>query len=295
MIKVDFAMIVFNGDYVLQENLETIYPFANKIIITEGPVKYYQNLGYKESIDNTVSIINSFPDPEKKIQLIQGQWIEKDEMVMAQEKFYSGDWVWHVDCDEIYCPEDILKVFQYLETHLDCYSVGFKLQSFFGGFDRYISGFEEKWDTLRIQRIIPNISVWKTHRPPTMIWPPTGKTCKEMGHIDFNETSSWGIRIYHYCSVFPTQVKAKSEYYKSWGGNGIIDLWSLYVKWMRASTDIEKELIEQPTLGVQEWVPSRRGPAFTKIFTGNHPLAIEKNKIKLKQRILDEGGKLKIW
>jgi hypothetical protein len=285
MPKVDFCMIVFNGDYVLRENLEAIYPFANRIVITEGPVAHYQRMGFTGSTDGTLATIQSFPDPERKIVLIRGQWPEKDEMVKAQNAHYAGDFVWHVDCDEIYCPEDMAKVFAYLDSHPECYSMGFRLRSFFGGFDRYISGFEENWDTLRIQRIIPGQSGWYTHRPPTMLWPPTGKTCKDMGHVDFRTTDSWGIRIYHYCSVFPSQVKAKSEYYRSWCGQNVIDLWGLYVKWMRAATDAEKEAVEQPTMGVQEWVPSRRGPAFTRPYAGGHPEAIKRAMMALKTRI----------
>ena len=72
-VKIDFGMIVFNGDHVLKENLEPLYPFANQILITEGPVKHYRQLGYTTSTDNTVDIIKSFPDPENKIKLFQGQ------------------------------------------------------------------------------------------------------------------------------------------------------------------------------------------------------------------------------
>lgn len=285
---IDFAMIVFNGNYVLRQNLETIYPFANKIIITEGPVKHYQRLGFNNSTDGTIETIRLFPDPDHKIVFISGQWSEKDEMVNVQNQHYTGNWVWHVDCDEIYRPEDMVKIIDYLESHPDCYSMGFKLCSFFGGFDRHISGFEETWDTIRIQKIIPGQSKWLTHRPPTMIWPPTGKTCKEMGHVNFQTTSSWGIKLYHYSFVFPKQVRAKADYYKSMNSAGIIDLWNLYVPWMRSPTEAQKLQIEQPTLGVQVWIPSRRGPAFTKAFNGKHPDAIEKCLPELRQKIEDE-------
>lgn len=296
-MDISFGMIVFNGNYVLKENLSTIYPFATKIVITEGPVHHYQKFyGLSSSNDGTVKTIKNFPDPDKKIILIQGQWNEKDDMVSAQDKHYVGNFVWHVDSDEIYRPEDIEKVVKYLESHNNCYSMGFRLRSFYGGFDRYISGFEENWDTIRIQRIIAGKSRWKTHRPPTMIWPPTGKTCKEMGHIGFMETDKWGIRIYHYSHVFPKQVKAKMEYYKQRDPGGIIgNYWDrLFVPWMRAKTEAEKLQIEKPTLGVQEWLPQRRGPAFTASFSGQHPEAIQKSMLQLKQRIESECKELKI-
>jgi hypothetical protein len=288
-IKIDFGMIVFNGDYVLKENLESIYPFANKIIIVEGPVKYYISLGHMVSTDNTVSIIKSFPDPENKITLIQGQWVEKDEMCNAYAKHLTGDYVWHVDSDEIYKKEDMEKIIQYLDDNKDsCYSMAFRLYSFYGGFERYISGFEENFETIRIQKIIPGQSRWLTHRPPTMIWPLTGKTCKEMGHIDHMESERlFGARIYHYPYVFPTQVMAKIAYYSSWGTRGIIKNYfeTVYVPWMNAKTEEEKLLVETPTLGVQEWIPQRRGPAFTVKFNGTHPEVIEKTIQELNNRV----------
>ena len=292
--KICFTMIVFNGDYVLKENLESIYPFADSIIISEGPVKHYQKLGFTSSTDKTVEIIENFPDPEGKIKLLQGQWASKDAMCDAHTAHLTGDFVWHVDSDELYKPEDMEMVIKYLTDHDDCYSMAFKLRSFYGGLDRYISGFEENFEVHRIQRIIPGQSKWLTHRPPTMIWPPTGKKCRDMGHVDFHTTDSWGIRIYHYSHVFPTQVKAKMNYYYQRDPNGIIqDYWnSLYVPWMRANTEAEKLQIEQPTKGVQEWLPHRRGPAFTKKFEGIHPKSIQDAIPQLEKRINEEKVRL---
>lgn len=298
MIKVDFCMIVFNGDYVLKQNLDGIYPFANKIIITEGPVSYYRGLGFDTSSDKTVEIIKNFPDPEKKIVLIQGQWDEKDTMCKVQEKHFSGEYVWHIDSDELYKAEDIEKIFNYLEKNPNCYSMAFRLYSFYGGFERYISGFEENFEVIRIQKIIPGKSYWKTHRPPTMIFHPnTGKTCKEMGHLDhFQSEKMFGIRIFHYPYVFPTQAKVKIDYYKSWGGSGIIsNYWeNLFVPWMRATTEEEKLKVETPYLGVQEWKPERRGPAYTVKFIGKHPESIEKSLQQLEERIKNESRLLGI-
>ena len=288
LVKIDFGMIVFNGDYILKENLESIYPFANQIIIVEGPVKHYVDKGFFTSTDNTISIINSFPDPENKIKLIQGQWSEKDEMCNAYANFLTGDYVWHVDSDEIYKPEDMESIIKYLTDNSNCYSMAFKFRSFYGGFERYISGFEENFETIRIQKIIPGKSRWLTHRPPTMIWPPTGKKCRDMGHIDHQITDSWGIRIYHYPYVFPSQVETKIKYYSSW--SQIIPNYfeKVYIPWVMAKTDEEKLKVEEPTLGVQEWLPDRRGPAFTKSFIGEHPEVIKKSIPKLIERINKE-------
>jgi hypothetical protein len=295
-MKVDFGMIVFNGEYVLQENLETIYPYANKILIAEGPVQHYVRLGYTQSTDNTIDIIKNFPDPDGKFVLLHGPWKEKDDMCKEYGRYMKGDYIFHVDSDELYKNEDLDKIFDYLENHPECYSMSFTLRSFYGGFDRYISGFEENFEVHRIKRIIPGVSNWATHRPPTMIWPPTGKKCVEMGHLSHRETEKMGIYIYHYSHTFPEQVKAKMNYYYQRDPCGIIgDYWNkLFVPWMNAETEAEKLLIEKPTLGVQEWLPHRRGPAYTKAFNGSHPEAIEKNKDKLIQRIDNECKKLGI-
>ena len=60
-MKIAFGMIVFEGDYVLKECLEQVYPFASQILIAEGPVKYWQDQGRMTSLDRTNEILKSFP------------------------------------------------------------------------------------------------------------------------------------------------------------------------------------------------------------------------------------------
>ena len=49
-------------------------------------------------------------------------------------------------------------------------SVGFKSLTFYGGFDRYLTGFEENAEFIRIRKVYPK-SFWRTHRPPTIKYP----------------------------------------------------------------------------------------------------------------------------
>ena len=70
-MKIAFGMIVFEGDYVLKQCLEQVYPFASQILIAEGPVSYWQRQGRTTSLDNTNQILDSFPDPENKIKKTQ--------------------------------------------------------------------------------------------------------------------------------------------------------------------------------------------------------------------------------
>ena len=173
MLKVAFGMIVFEGDYVLKECLESVYPYAKQILIAEGPVKFWQQKGRSTSTDRTNDIIHGFPDPEKKIKIVHGQFEEKDDQCKAYMKNIDPDidYIWNLDSDEVFKGEDILKLYDILEKEKYT-SVGIRSASFFGGLDRVIGGFEEKKDNfLRIFKYYPG-ATWLTHRPPTIKPPP---------------------------------------------------------------------------------------------------------------------------
>ena len=129
-------MIVFEGDFVLSQCLEQIYPFASQILIAEGPVKYWQEQGKTTSTDNTNLILKNFPDPEQKIKVTHGQFSGKDEQCNAYMKDLSPDtdFLWMVDSDEIYKTRDIETTLGFLEN-VSPTSVGIRSCSFFGGFD----------------------------------------------------------------------------------------------------------------------------------------------------------------
>ena len=91
MLNIAFGMIVFEGDYVLKECLESVYPYAKQILIAEGPVEYWQKLGKKTSEDQTNKILADFPDPENKIKIFHGQFKEKDEQCKAYLQFIDDD------------------------------------------------------------------------------------------------------------------------------------------------------------------------------------------------------------
>lgn len=214
-MKIAFGMIVFEGDYVLKECLEQVYPFAEQILISEGPVKYWQNQGRTTSTDNTNQILENFPDPDNKIKIVHGQFSEKDEQCNAYIKHLKPDidYLWNLDSDEVYKKEDLEKTIKFLEEEKPT-SVGVRSKSFYGGFDHYLTGFELNVDNfIRIFRVTEG-SKWLTHRPPTIEYP-AGKNI-EKKHID-SETfyKKTGVEMYHYSYVFPKQVKNKIEYYKA--------------------------------------------------------------------------------
>ena len=291
-MKITFGMIVLNGDQVLEETLASVYPYAHQILIAEGPVGYWQQQGYTTSVDGTNEILENFPDPDNKIKIVHSQYLEKDDQCNAYMEFLDDetDYIWNLDCDEVFKPEDIEKVINLLETERYT-SVGFKSVTFYGGFDKCLGGFEEGAEFMRIRKVYPG-SYWATHRPPTIAhkvdnpWPEK--------HLNFDELAEkHGVRMYHYSYVFPDQVFNKLKYYKEYlSGNNCIDNYfqEVYLPWVLGNEE-QKNEIEDRYRGVHEFKPSYRGVCRTKDFEGEHPEIIKANMEKLKQKFNNQLSK----
>jgi hypothetical protein len=285
-MKIAFGMIVFEGDYVLKECLEQVYPFASQILIAEGPVNYWQRQGRTTSLDQTNEILDNFPDPENKIRIVHGQFNEKDDQCKAYMQYINDDidYIWNLDSDEIYKSEDIQKIINILNEHQPT-SIGVRSCSFYGSFDHYLTGFELNTDNfLRIFKYIKG-STWQTHRPPTVQYP-TGSNI-ERKHINSDTLyNTFGIQMYHYSYVFPDQVYKKVNYYKdSVSRDNCIDNYfnEIYLPWVKGSEQ-DKQNIESKFIGVHEFKPHVRGECYTAKFENVHPEAIEKNILNLKEK-----------
>lgn len=288
-MKIAFGMIVFEGDYVLKQCLEQVYPFATQILISEGPVEYWQQLGKKTSEDDTNKILEEFPDPDGKITIVHGQFKEKDEQCRAYMPYLRPDidYIWNLDSDEVYRSEDIIKMIDFL-SKVRPTSVGVQSCSFYGGFDNYLTGFELNTDNfLRIFRVVPGCN-WATHRPPTIHYP------VDSGVIKSHVPSDWlfknlGVQMYHYSYVFPDQVYKKISYYKAKISRDIcIDDYfeQVYLPWV--IDDSNRDVIEQKYFGVHEFKPQFRGPCFSTKFSLSHPEAIVKDMEFLKNKFQDQ-------
>lgn len=285
------GMIIFNGNYVLEECLKSIYPYASQILISEGPVKYWQEQGYTTSTDGTNDILDNFPDPDNKIKIVHGQFEEKDDQCNAYMQYLNddADYIWNIDCDEIFKSKDIEKLIDILKTDKPT-SVGFKSCSFYGGFDNSMSGFEENVEFMRIRKVYPG-SYWATHRPPTIAHTiPIHERLPER-HLDHNTLDEkLGVRMYHYSYVFPQQVKQKVSYYKAAVSkqNCIDDYFeNVYLPWVTGSQSTRSR-IEEEYDGVHEFKPSVRGSCRTKPFEEEHPEIILQNMDKLKKKFEDQ-------
>ena len=289
-------MIVFEGDYVLEECLRSVYPYASQILIAEGPVKFWQEQGRTTSTDRTNEILENFPDPENKIKVVHGQFSEKDEQCSAYLKFMNDDidYLWNLDSDELYTAKDIEKIISILEKEKFT-SVDVRSCSFYGGLNRTIGGFEErKGNFHRIFKVYPG-SKWLTHRPPTVSHPKELDTLPEK-HLDGDTLyHKHGVQMYHYSYVFPVQVDNKIKYYKAKVSrdNCLDDYFTeIYLPWMNCKHkfgfNTDRFAIEMKNYGVHEFKKEIRPLAFTKAFIGQHPKAIEDNRSKISERIRNE-------
>lgn len=294
-MKIAFGMIVFEGDYVLKQCLDQVYPYASQILIAEGPVKFWQKQGRTVSQDDTNFILDNYPDPENKIKIVHGQFEEKDEQCRAYMQYVKDDidYIWNLDSDEIYKTEDIEKIIQILKEHSPT-SIGVRSCSFYGGFNHYLTGFELKKDNfLRIFKYVKG-STWLTHRPPTIQYPPKYEFKKK--HINSDTLFNiYSIQMYHYSYVFPDQVYKKVTYYKdSVSKDNCIDNYfnQIYLPWVLGS-NIEKQAIELKYAGVHEFKPHVRGECFTEKFELVHPEAIIKDIDILKHKFNEQLSKYK--
>jgi hypothetical protein len=284
-IKISFCCIVFNGDFVLKQLIESIYPFAHKIIFVDGVVDYWAKQGFVGSNDETINIIKNHPDPENKIKLLEKNVAkEKTELCRLFMPYVPSDtdYLWSIDSDEIFKRKDIEKIIEYLKEQQPT-SVGFQSNTFFGGFDHILGGFERDHSFKRLLKYDHGCT-YVDHRPPTL-------SVQGNKHISGKQLfDATGVEMYHYSYVSPYQVYDKIEYYEaaviSKGKcipNYFEDVW---LRWVEKPED--RPLIEDKWKGVHEFVPSVRGECRTMPFTGEHPEPIKRDLEILKERFRDQ-------
>lgn len=291
-MRVNAAMIVLNGDHVLEQSLRSIYDFVDEIVVAEGPVKYWQSMGVERSTDSTLEILANFHDPDKKLRYASGKYSEKDEQFQRALDLMrtQPDYLLQVDADEVWT-NSALEGLNNLLKDRSPVSVGVHSHTFVGGLDRVIGGFEEKTDNfLRVFKWEDNCK-FITHRPPTIRYK-DGNQTRGRGHVDSDEARDYyGVSMCHYSYVWPTQVKSKIEYYKSKVSmqNCIPDFYDSYwLPWTKTENIEKKWEIESKIMGMHEFKPEIRGPAFTKPYTGEHPSDIFEVISQLENRKVSE-------
>lgn len=281
-IKICVSMIVYNSDFVLKQCLESIYPFVNQIIVNNAKVNYWQNNPIKE--DETKEILLNFPDPENKLTVIFEDGAEKTSLCQSIMPHIRPDTthLWCLDSDEIFKPEDIYKIKNVLRER-NPNSIGFQSNTFYGGFDYILGGFEREHSFKRLLKYEHGCT-YVNHRPPTLSIDKQGNNL----HISGQEMSDkYGVEMYHYSYISPRQVYEKIQYYESAvisKGKCIPNYFNeVFIKWV-TGCDTYRKMIENTYNGVHEFMPDARGECKTELFRNLHPEIIFRDIKELKAK-----------
>ena len=271
--RITFGIIVFNGEPFTKYCLKSLYPFAHEIIVVEGACPGSANLATPDghSTDETLEALFRFKseeDPDDKLQIVlrDGLWSEKEEQSLAYTERATGDYLWQVDIDEFYQPEDMLFVIDQLNQDPEPTALSFQQICFWGGFDYLV----DSWYLRRGGNIYHRIFKWcagyryVTHRPPT-VQDTDGKDLRSLRWISAHELAKKGIHLYHYSFLFPKQVLDKSEYRSR-------------ANWIKPYQKKSREWAENNYLLLGN--PFRvhnvfTHPSWLEYFSGQHPPAIQ--------------------
>ncbi len=228
--KISFGIIVLNGMPFISHNLRAIYPFAHEILIVEGAYSASKDSATPEghSIDNTLEELERFQkeeDPRKIIKIItkDGLWDGLTEQCQAWTEKVTGDFIWAIDIDEFYRPEDMQTIVSMLAKDPSITMMSFKLIQFCFNFDYTIHSGRDffRHGIMECRRIFKFEPGYKyiQHEPPTVI-NEKGVDLKNIRYIDNQKTSALGIYIYHYTAIFKNQIELKAKAYSKRGWKG---------------------------------------------------------------------------
>jgi len=227
--RITFGIIVLNGEPFTRYCLRSLYPFAHQIIVVEGGHEDTRAVATPDghSIDGTLEALQRFKaeeDPLDKLEIVtrDGFWPKTDELGnhrTHQSRAYAeratGDYLWQVDIDEFYRPEDMQAVIAMLREQRDVSAVSFRTRSFFGSL-RYAA---ESWDHLDGTRDFNRLFRWGpgyryvTHEPPTVV-DDRGRDLRALHWVRAGEMARRGVFLYHYESLIPWQVEQKVRIYQ---------------------------------------------------------------------------------
>ncbi|MEJ5376947.1 MAG: glycosyltransferase family A protein [bacterium] len=277
--KVTYGMIVLNGEPFIRYNLRALYRFAHEIIVVEGAVRAAADIATPDghSTDGTLHTLRSFKDQEdceNKLIIItaedegypDGFWPgEKHEQSHAYAKRATGEYLWQIDVDEFYKPEDMGAVLEMLRREPNITAVSFKSITFWGGFDYITNG----WYLRRGAEIYHRLFKWGpghryvTHRPPT-VHDSQGRDLRELKWVNGYQLAQQGIFLYHYSLVFPKQVQDKCNYYSQ-------AEWATHARASREWAQRNFLHLEEPFRVHNVYAY----PSWLERFVGSHPTQIE--------------------
>ena len=252
-----------NEATTLRANLAHLYPHAHEIVICEGSIAKLRDVcgvGAR-SDDGTLEIIESFPDPDHKITLLQQTWSDKNEMSAAYAEVASGDIIWHVDADEFY-DENAFHAVREEFAHADLLTLDVPMYVFWKSPDYVLvdeSGDDRWFRYARVLRRTPGMSV--LHIPVRRV---IGGLVDEAGR---RGPSDPRVLAYHYAWNSDARVRMKMRLYEH-----------IYAKTTRADWIDDIWCRWSPQSSRSDWPdglhPSREWKLWAAPFTCKHPKSV---------------------
>jgi hypothetical protein len=194
---VSFGMIVLNGMPFLPFNLRALYPFAHEIIVVEGAAPGAAGIADAggHSRDGTLE-----EDPDGKLLIVtaedagheDGFWPgEKDEQSRAYAERATGDYLWQVDVDEFYLPQEMRAMIDHLAAHPEITAVTFPTLTIWGDLHCMVDGWHLRRGAGHFHRLFkwgPG-HVYVQHRPPTVL-DDHGRDARSVSWLDGPATCS---------------------------------------------------------------------------------------------------------
>jgi glycosyltransferase involved in cell wall biosynthesis len=292
--KVSFGIIVVNGEPFTRYCLRALYPYAHEIIVVEGGSRHAAAMCSADghSTDGTLDVLHEFKakeDPAHKLQIVtrDGFWPEKIAQSQAYAERVTGDWLWQVDIDEFYLPQQMERVLSLIAADPTITAISLLQIAFWGDLEHYADGFglksaqQECW---RVFRFGPGFR-YTEHRPPTVL-DPRGRNMLEVNGWLGRRMAREGIYLLHYESLFQHQVRQKVAYYTSLSEH------------MRALDDWYRHSylkLDDP-YHVHRWY---KVPSWLERYTGDHPPQIKSlfedmaaGRIVVQMRPMDDVARL---
>jgi len=262
-----FGMIIHNGASFVRQAIESIYDVAHEIIIIEGsePAAYFMATVDGLSVDLTKAAILSTPDPQHKITYIQGgKYKSKNDECNEYMKRVTGDYIWQLDSDELYHPEDVIEIDRLLFTH-KYELVKMPFLHFWRNTFQIARGtsWERPWP--RIFKFEPG-DRYAGHRPPQIV----RKKWEQMKLLDAEILRQKGIFCYHYGFVDNQRTKWKVVYHCNRG----LKFQDYFLTHWIGNTARHYNNINQPENTIEEFKGNLPAPILKGMWGNHHKISI---------------------
>lgn len=266
MGKIVVSILCYNAEPYIKACIDSIYGFADIIVIVEGSLDRQRIYGLSSS-DKTIKIIDNYPDKQKKIKRFHMNKQEHDHRNIALRYCVPGDWYFTVDQDEIYTANDLKKLKKVLSSDNKTDMFRFTWYNFYYNFNLYL----KEVSPPRIFKVRKGCRFVRRNSMVTS----SGTPYEELNVRTFKDTE---IIMYHYGYLH--NIKKKMTLYGKKGMRWYNDIFTKF-NWKN------KDAIYRLNSKITGEAPGihLHGGGKLKIFKEKHPASMRKSTLAKKDLI----------